>query len=99
MKIAIGLILAGAIASAPFIERTQAGGLQSAGVTVESAVSMKTRDGVVLVADVYRPAGEGRFPTLLERTPYDRRDSALRKLHRGRAFAHIARFHGICAAH
>ena len=71
MKIAIGLVLAGAIASAPFIERTQAGGLQSAGVTVESAVSMKTRDGVVLVADVYRPAGEGRFPTLLERTPDD----------------------------
>ena len=73
MRIAIGLFLAGAIASGPLIEGTQSGGLQSAGVTVEAAVSMRTRDGVVLVADVYRPAGEGRFPTLLERTPYDRR--------------------------
>jgi len=32
------------------------------------------RDGVNLAADVYRPRGEGRFPVLLERTPYDRRD-------------------------
>ena len=73
MRFAIGLVLAGAIASATIIDGTQAKGLQSAGVTVESAVPMKTRYGVVLVADVYRPAGDGRFPTLLERTPYDRR--------------------------
>jgi putative CocE/NonD family hydrolase len=50
--------------------------LQAGGITVENAVQMKTRDGVVLVADVYRPSGEGRFPTLLERTPYDRRGGA-----------------------
>ncbi len=29
-------------------------------------------DGVWLVADIYRPEGEGKFPVLLERTPYDR---------------------------
>jgi len=30
------------------------------------------RDGVRLLADVYRPAGHGRWPVILERTPYDR---------------------------
>jgi putative CocE/NonD family hydrolase len=34
------------------------------------------RDGVVLVADVYRPKGDGKFPVLLERTPYDRKDES-----------------------
>jgi uncharacterized protein len=28
------------------------------------------RDGVVLRADVLRPAGEGKFPVLVYRTPY-----------------------------
>ncbi len=32
------------------------------------------RDGVVLRADVLRPAKSGRFPTLILRTPYDRGD-------------------------
>jgi putative CocE/NonD family hydrolase len=34
------------------------------------------RDGVALKADVVRPAGDGRFPTLVYRTPYDRRRMA-----------------------
>ncbi|WP_377871840.1 CocE/NonD family hydrolase [Amycolatopsis halotolerans] len=33
---------------------------------------MKTRDGVTLVGDLYRPAADGRWPVLLHRTPYDR---------------------------
>ncbi|AIE86748.1 X-Pro dipeptidyl-peptidase family protein [Fimbriimonas ginsengisoli Gsoil 348] len=33
---------------------------------------MKTRDGVELVQEVYVPEGEGRFPVVFERTPYDR---------------------------
>ena len=33
---------------------------------------MKTRDGVTLRADVYRPSRGGKFPVLLERTPYDK---------------------------
>src|SRR4029077_14938111 len=41
-------------------------------VAVETDVQVKMRDGVSLVADVYRPKVEGRFPVLLERTPYDR---------------------------
>jgi len=41
-------------------------------VVVEHGVAMTTRDGVVLRADIYRPAGEGKFPVLLTRTPYDK---------------------------
>lgn len=36
----------------------------------ESNVPVPMRDGVVLRADVWRPKGEGRFPTLVYRTPY-----------------------------
>jgi hypothetical protein len=47
-----------------------------AGIVIERAVTMKTRDGVTLEADIYRPAGDGPFPVLLERTPYDKRNAA-----------------------
>ncbi|HWT65237.1 MAG TPA: CocE/NonD family hydrolase [Terracidiphilus sp.] len=43
---------------------------------IERGVAMKTRDGVVLRADVYRPAGDGPFPVLLQRTPYDKNNTA-----------------------
>lgn len=36
-------------------------------------ISMRTRDGVRLDADMYRPEGNGPFPTLLMRQPYGRR--------------------------
>ena len=39
-------------------------------VMVETGVIMKTRDGVPLSADIYRPRAEGRFPVILERTSY-----------------------------
>lgn len=38
----------------------------------ERNVPMKTRDGVVLRADVYRPADGGTHPVLLQRTPYNK---------------------------
>ena len=41
-------------------------------VRVDNAVPVKMRDGVSLVGDIYRPNAAGRFPVLLERTPYDR---------------------------
>ena len=41
-------------------------------VTVERNVPAKMRDGVVLHADIYRPKTEGRFPVLLQRTPYNK---------------------------
>ena len=46
------------------------------GVTVEHHVAMKTRDGVSLYSDIYRPAGDGNFPVLLQRTPYNRQNAA-----------------------
>ena len=36
-------------------------------------VSIPMRDGVTLKADLFRPAAEGRFPTLVYRTPYGRK--------------------------
>jgi putative CocE/NonD family hydrolase len=41
-------------------------------VVVEKNVEARMRDGVVLRADVYRPAGDGRRPALLQRTPYSK---------------------------
>lgn len=43
-------------------------------VKVEINVAMKTRDGVTLQADIYRPKADGKFPVILERTPYDKRN-------------------------
>lgn len=41
-------------------------------VIIQHGVRTKMRDGVWLVADIYRPESEGKFPVLLERTPYNR---------------------------
>ena len=41
-------------------------------VRVDSAVSVPMRDGVVLRAHVWRPAGGERVPVLITRTPYGR---------------------------
>jgi len=41
-------------------------------VTFESNVPVKTRDGVTLRADIYRPKADGKFPVLLQRTPYNK---------------------------
>src|SRR5579864_2776189 len=45
-------------------------------VTTEHAIEATMRDGTILRADVFRPKAEGKFPVLLERTPYDKRQSA-----------------------
>jgi uncharacterized protein len=39
-------------------------------VIVEFDAPARMRDGVTLLADIYRPAGDGPWPTLLSRTPY-----------------------------
>jgi uncharacterized protein len=41
-------------------------------VTYERNVPVKMRDGVILRADIYRPAADGKFPVLLQRTPYNK---------------------------
>ena len=45
---------------------------QSYAVIAQSGVPMKTRDGVTLYSDIYRPKADGRFPVILMRTPYDK---------------------------
>jgi putative CocE/NonD family hydrolase len=57
-------------------------------VVFEGNVAMKTRDDVTLRADIYRPKADGRFPVLLERTPYNKYllngiDSGLKAAARG----------------
>ncbi|MBI2761790.1 MAG: CocE/NonD family hydrolase [Chloroflexi bacterium] len=39
-------------------------------VAIEKNLPMRTRDGVTLYADVYRPDAPGRFPVLVARNPY-----------------------------
>ena len=46
------------------------------GVTLQRNVNMKTRDGITLVADVYRPADGQKHPVLLTRTPYNKDNAA-----------------------
>lgn len=47
-----------------------------ADLVIEKNVEARMRDGVVLRADVYRPAGKGRRPALLQRTPYSKNPGA-----------------------
>jgi putative CocE/NonD family hydrolase len=51
-------------------------GQTAADIVIERNVAMQTRDGVTLRADIYRPAGEGPFFVLLQRTPYNKDTSA-----------------------
>ena len=53
-------------------------------VVVEKNVVLKTRDGVALRADIYRPAADGKYPVLLARTPYNK-DTQAAFGHRGAA--------------
>src|SRR5215467_11495186 len=68
---------------------TPAAAAQSAArheVTIEHDIAATMRDGVRLRADIYRPKADGKFPVLLERTPYDKRggrDFAMRGAARG----------------
>ncbi|HZE71575.1 MAG TPA: CocE/NonD family hydrolase [Pyrinomonadaceae bacterium] len=45
-------------------------------VTIQNGAKVKMRDGVSLIADVYRPDSKATFPVLVERTPYNRKDEA-----------------------
>jgi putative CocE/NonD family hydrolase len=48
----------------------------SGDVVVERGVRVAMRDGVGLRADIYRPKAEGRYPVLLQRTPYNKAGGA-----------------------
>ena len=44
-------------------------------VVLEADVPITLRDGVVVMADIYRPKAEGRFPVLVNGTPYGKQMS------------------------
>jgi uncharacterized protein len=46
--------------------------LISGDIVSQYDVPMKTRDGIILRADVYRPNSPDKFPVILMRTPYDK---------------------------
>jgi hypothetical protein len=41
-------------------------------ILIEKDVAVPMRDGVPLATDVYRPDGDGRYPALVMRVPYDK---------------------------
>jgi putative CocE/NonD family hydrolase len=48
--------------------------------TIERNAECRLRDGVILRADIFRPAAPGRFPVLLCRTPYDKTHPRYRRI-------------------
>jgi putative CocE/NonD family hydrolase len=86
MKLKAMIWLATIVAAAITVLGSAAGVVADTnGVVFEGNVKVVMRDGVVLRADVYRPQAEGKFPVLLQRTPYDRRnfDFGLKGAQRG----------------
>jgi len=67
-------VMASCFLALTVLASTGAKGADSNGVTVERDVALKMRDGVTLRADVCRPKADGRFPVLLTRTPYDKKE-------------------------
>ncbi len=62
------LMIGAVVLSAPHCARAQ----QGYAVITQNGVPMKTRDGVTLYSDIYRPRADGTFPVILMRTPYDK---------------------------
>lgn len=74
------------LAMISFVNGYSARAAESYSVALQKDVEAKMRDGTILRADIYRPKTEGQFPVLLERTPYDKRNSvefALKAVARG----------------
>lgn len=65
-------VLAVFVLSAPLLWSQAAPVTASADIIIQHGVAMKTRDGVTLYADVYRPKSPDKFPVILMRTPYDK---------------------------
>ena len=66
------LLLFSAAPAVGLAQEPEAAPPQKYDVVVERDVPAKMRDGVILRADIYRPRTDGKFPVLLERTPYDK---------------------------
>lgn len=74
-QLALLMILAAAFAFTPSANAQSTAPATEYSVVVETGVRVKMRDGVTLVADIFRPKAAGKFPVLLTRTPYNRRDT------------------------
>lgn len=84
-------LLCSLIVAVAFLPRADSFGspgtrLDEHAVAVQTGVRVGMRDGVMLAADIYRPKTDGKFPVLLQRTPYNRKDGA--------ATAHFLAAHG-----
>src|ERR1700726_4151856 len=64
------MALIGSAAALPLVE--ERAGAEPGDNLIERDVMVRMRDGVHLAADIYRPATPGRYPVILERTPYDK---------------------------
>jgi|KBSMisStandDraft_5_1062788.scaffolds.fasta_scaffold00166_26 putative CocE/NonD family hydrolase len=68
---AVPVLLFSFAADSPLLAQG-APGPAPADITIQRDVPMKTRDGVTLYADIYRPKSPDKFPVILMRTPYDK---------------------------
>ena len=64
--------LAAVFLISPRVLSSQAAPWIPSNIAVQYDVPMKTRDGVILHADIYHPNSSGKFPVILMRTPYDK---------------------------
>ena len=64
------LAFAASVGAAPLHQSARSGDPEGVTCRIEQA---PMRDGVELATEVYLPAGEGPFPVILQRTPYNRR--------------------------
>ena len=72
------------------MQQTYEGSHQQYGVIADTNVMVPARDGIELATDIFYPAGgdrkaDGRFPAILERTPYDK--ATARQVTKGKFFA------------
>ena len=68
-KTTIGSVTA-VLISFSYLHTARAGNAYA--VTYERDTAVVMRDGIKLYADVFRPDAPGKFPVLLQRTPYDK---------------------------
>ncbi|MDE2127608.1 MAG: CocE/NonD family hydrolase [Armatimonadetes bacterium] len=59
-------------------------------VTRETDVKVPMRDGVLLAADIYRPAAPGRYPAILSRTPYGRTVAGEGEFYARRGYVYVS---------
>lgn len=73
----------GCTATAPQVA-TASVGRQASGISVSENVPVPMRDGVKLMANIFRPEKEGQYPVVVMRTPYGKGDA---RNGEGRSFA------------